>query len=150
MHTATNAPLGIGSFFGGVVAGVVSVVLSEVCVLGVVKWRQRIKEPASSKERVSIWFVLTSKLLYCILGIGIAYLCNGLLCYSAETQLMTVWALLMSLLPWRWTPLMQLCPWRAMVTTGPAALQSATIMTKGDVTVGCCSVERVSLHRSSH
>ena len=39
LRTATdNAPLGIGTFFGGVVAGVVSVVLFEVCVLGVVKW----------------------------------------------------------------------------------------------------------------
>ena len=37
-----------------------------------------------------------------------------------------------------------------MVTTGPAALQSATIMTKGDATVDCCSTERVSLHRSNH
>ena len=37
-----------------------------------------------------------------------------------------------------------------MVIIGPAALQSATIMTKGDVTVGCCSTERVSLHRSNH
>ena len=37
-----------------------------------------------------------------------------------------------------------------MVNTGPAALQSATIMTKVDVTVGCCSIERVSLHRSNH
>ena len=54
MHTATNAPLGIGTFFGGVVAGVVSVVLIEVCVLGVVKWRRRMKEPAASKERESI------------------------------------------------------------------------------------------------
>ena len=32
-----NAPLGVGTFFAGVVAGVVSVVLFEVCVLGVVK-----------------------------------------------------------------------------------------------------------------
>ena len=37
-----------------------------------------------------------------------------------------------------------------MVTTGPAALQSATIMTKGFVTVGCCSIEYVSLHRSNY
>ena len=37
-----------------------------------------------------------------------------------------------------------------MVTTGPAALQSATIMTKGGVTVSCCSIERVSLYRSNH
>ena len=39
LHTATdNAPLSVGTFFGGVVAGVVNVVLFEVCVLGVVKW----------------------------------------------------------------------------------------------------------------
>ena len=37
-----------------------------------------------------------------------------------------------------------------MVTTGPAALQSETIMTKGNVTVGCCCIERVSLYRSNH
>ena len=54
MRTATNAPLRVGTFFGGVVAGVVSVVLIEVCVLGVVKWRRRMKEPAASKERESI------------------------------------------------------------------------------------------------
>ena len=58
LHTATdNAPLGIGTFCGGVGAGVVSVVLFEVCVLGVVKWRQRMKEPATSKEKEDIRFV---------------------------------------------------------------------------------------------
>ena len=57
MHTATNAPLGVGTFFGGVVAGVVSVMLFEVCVLGVVKWRRRMKEPAASKEKEGIRFV---------------------------------------------------------------------------------------------
>ena len=63
MHTATdNAPLGIGTFFGGVVAGVVSVVLFEVCVLGVVMWRRRMKEPAASKEKEGIRFVLTSNI----------------------------------------------------------------------------------------
>ena len=57
LHTATdNAPLGVGTFFGGVVAGVVSVVLFEVCVLGVVKWRQRMKEPAASKEKEDVRF----------------------------------------------------------------------------------------------
>ena len=60
MHTATdNAPLGIGTFFGGVVAGVASVVLFEVCVLGVVKWRQKMRKPADSKEKEGIRFVLT-------------------------------------------------------------------------------------------
>ena len=58
MHPATdNAPLGVGTFFGGVVAGAVSVVLFAVCVLGVVKWRRRMKEPAASKEKESIRFV---------------------------------------------------------------------------------------------
>ena len=71
MHTTTNAPLGVGTFFGGVVAGVVSVVLIDVCVLGVVKWRQRIKELAASKEKESIRFVLTQILLYCILGMAL-------------------------------------------------------------------------------
>ena len=60
MHTATNAPLGIGTFFGGVVSGVVSVVLIEVCVLGVVRWRRRIKEPAASKEKEDIRFVYSN------------------------------------------------------------------------------------------
>ena len=63
MHTATNAPLGVGTFFGGVVAGVVSVVLIEVCVLGVVKWRRRMKEPAASKEKEGVRFVLTSNII---------------------------------------------------------------------------------------
>ena len=53
MRTATNAPLGVGTFFGGVVAGVVSVVLIEACVLGVVKWRQRMKA-RKGKERKEI------------------------------------------------------------------------------------------------
>ena len=38
-------------------AGVVSVVLFAVCMLGVVKWRQRMKEPAARKEKEGIWFV---------------------------------------------------------------------------------------------
>ena len=62
MHTATNAPLGVGTFFGGVVAGAVSVVLFEACVLGVVKWRRRMKEPAASKEKEGVRFVLTSNI----------------------------------------------------------------------------------------
>ena len=58
MRTATgNAPLAISTFFGGVVAGVVSVVLIEVCMLGVVKWRRRMKEPAASKEKEGVRFV---------------------------------------------------------------------------------------------
>ena len=58
MRTATdNAPLGFGTFFGGVVAGVVSLVLFAVCVLGVVKWRQRMKEPSASKEKEGVRFV---------------------------------------------------------------------------------------------
>ena len=64
MHTATNAPLGIGTFFGGVVAGVVSVVLFEVCVLGVVKWRQRMRKPGASKEKEGIQLVLTANNYY--------------------------------------------------------------------------------------
>ena len=47
-----------------------------------------------------------------------------------------------------WLPPLTSTP--PMVTTGPAALQSATIMTKGNVTVGCCRIERVSLHRSNY
>ena len=58
MHTAAdNAPLAISTFFGGVVAGAVSVVLFEVCVLGVVKWRRRMKEPEATKEKEGIRFV---------------------------------------------------------------------------------------------
>ena len=52
-----NAPLDVGTFFAGVVAGVVSVVLCEVCVLGVVKWRRKMKEPAASKEKEGIRFM---------------------------------------------------------------------------------------------
>ena len=52
-----NAPLGVGTFFGGVVAGVASVLLIEVCVLGVSKWRRRMKKPAASKEKEGIRFV---------------------------------------------------------------------------------------------
>ena len=37
-----------------------------------------------------------------------------------------------------WLPPLTSTP--PMVTTGPAALQSATIMTKGDVIVDCCSI----------
>ena len=53
MHTAaaTNAALGVGTFFGGVVAGVVSVLLFEVCVWLVVRLRWRMKEPAATEEK---------------------------------------------------------------------------------------------------
>ena len=65
MHIATNAPLSIGTFFGGVVAGAVSVVLIAVCVLAVVKWRGRMKEPAASAEKEGIRFVhLNMTILY--------------------------------------------------------------------------------------
>ena len=37
-------------------AGVVSVVLFEVCVLGVVMWRRRMKEPAARKEKEDVRF----------------------------------------------------------------------------------------------
>ena len=47
-----------------------------------------------------------------------------------------------------WLPPLTSTP--PMVTTGLAALQSATIMTKGNVPVGCCSIERLSLHRCNH
>ena len=60
LHTATdNAPLqlAISTFFGGVVVGVVSVVLIAVCVLGVVRWRRRMKETAATKEKEGIWLV---------------------------------------------------------------------------------------------
>ena len=58
------------------------------------------KEPAASKEKEGIQFVHSNSVILYFRN-GIAYLCNGLLCYSTETQLMTVWALLMSLLSWR-------------------------------------------------
>ena len=58
MRTATdNALLGFGTFFGEGVAGAVSVVLFAVCVVGLVKWRRRMKEPAASKEKEGIRFV---------------------------------------------------------------------------------------------
>ena len=47
-----------------------------------------------------------------------------------------------------WLPPLTSTP--PMVITGPAALQSATTMTKGDTTVDCCSFERVSFHPSNH
>ena len=101
MHTAKDAPLDVDTLFGGVVAGVLSVVLFEACVLGVVKWRRRMKEPAASNEKEGVRLLLTSNIIILCFRNGIAYLCNGLLCCSTETQLMTVWTLLMSLLPWR-------------------------------------------------
>ncbi len=48
-----------------------SVVLFEVCVLGVVKWRLRMKDPAARKEKEGIRFVLTS-------NITILYFRNGI------------------------------------------------------------------------
>ena len=59
MHTATatNAPLGVGTFFGGVVAGVVSVLLFEVCVWLVVRLRRRMKEPAATQEKKGFRYV---------------------------------------------------------------------------------------------
>ena len=59
MHTAaaTNAALGVGTFFGGVVAGVVSVLLFEVCVWLVVRLRQRMKEPAATQEKKGFQYV---------------------------------------------------------------------------------------------
>ena len=66
MHTAAdNAPQGVGTFFAGVVAGAVSVVLFAVCVLGVVKWRRRMKEPAASKEKEGIRFVHSNIIILC-------------------------------------------------------------------------------------
>ena len=52
-------------------AGVLSVVLIEVCVLGVVKWRQRMRKPAASKEKEGVRFVLTSNII-------ILYFRNGI------------------------------------------------------------------------
>ena len=46
-------------------AGVVSVVLFEVCVLGVVKWRQRMKDPAASKEKEGIRFASMIIIIQC-------------------------------------------------------------------------------------
>ena len=74
MHTATNAPLGVGTFFGGVVAGVVSVVFIEACALGVVKWRRRMKEPAASKEKEGVRLVLTSNIIILCFRNGIVNL----------------------------------------------------------------------------
>ena len=60
MHTATtnNAPLGVGTFFGGVVAGVVSVLLFEVSVWLIVRLRRRMKEPAATEERKGFRYVI--------------------------------------------------------------------------------------------
>ena len=108
MHTATNAPLAISTFFGGVVAGVLSVVLIEVCVLGVVKWRRRMKEPAASKEKEGIRLV--SMILITMQG-------NVLLMHEINqhvTLLSFVALRLVSGTPHMslWTPLMSMLPWR--------------------------------------
>ena len=100
-----NAPLGVGTFFGGVMAGAVSVVLFEVCVLGVVKWRRRMKEPAASKEKEGIWFV--SMIITAMQGnvllmnqhvTLLSFVVHS--CVSG-TPLMNLWTPLMSMLPWR-------------------------------------------------
>ena len=96
-----NAPLGVGTFFGGVVAGVVSVVLFEVCVLGVVKWRRRMKEPAASKEKEGIRFVsmiiITMQgnvLLMHEINQHVTLLSFVVLCRVSETPRMSLWTLL--------------------------------------------------------
>ena len=55
-HTATvtNAPLGVCTFFGGVVAGVVSVLLF---VWLVVRLGRRMKEPAVTEEKKGFRYV---------------------------------------------------------------------------------------------
>lgn len=65
MHTATNVPVGVGISLGGVVAGVVSVLLFQVCVWGVVKCRRRMYEPAHTEEREGIRFVRLKYIILC-------------------------------------------------------------------------------------
>ena len=110
MHTgaADNAPLGVGTFFGGVVAGVVSVVLFEICVLGVVKWRRRMKEPAATKEKEGVRFVsmIITTMQGNVLSMHeinqhVTLLSFVALRLVSGTPHMSLWTLLMSMLPWR-------------------------------------------------
>ena len=100
-----NAPLSVSTFFGGVVAGVVSVVLIEVCVLGVVKWRRRMKEPAASKEREGIRFVsmIITAMQGSVLLMNQHVTLLSFVVHSSVsgTPLMSLQTLLMSMLPWR-------------------------------------------------
>ena len=54
MHTATAN----NTALGGVVAGVVSVLLFEVCVWLVVRLRRRMKEPAATQEKKGFRYVI--------------------------------------------------------------------------------------------
>ena len=107
MHTAAdNAPLAISTFFGGVVAGAVSVVLFEVCVLGVVKWRRRMKEPEATKEKEGVRFVsmIITSMQGNVLSMHeinqhVTLLSFVALRHISETP--HLWTLLMSMLPWR-------------------------------------------------
>ena len=57
MNSGTIVPLIVGTFFGGVVAGIVSVLLFEVCLWGVVRLKRRMKEPTATEEKKGIRFV---------------------------------------------------------------------------------------------
>ena len=60
MSSGTNAPLGVGTFIGGIVAGIVSVLIFEVCLWGVVRLKRRMKEPTATEEKKVIRFVRMS------------------------------------------------------------------------------------------
>ena len=55
--TAASAPLGAGTFFGGLVVGIVGILLFEVCVWGAVKLRRRMQKPAATEGKEGIRFV---------------------------------------------------------------------------------------------
>ena len=63
-------------------AGVVSVVFIAVCVLGVVRWRRRMKETAATKEKEGIWFV---SMITIILQYDNYYIANSIV--SLESSL---------------------------------------------------------------
>ena len=49
---------GAGTFFGGLVVGIVGILLFEVCVWGAVKLRRRrMQKPAATEEKEGIRFV---------------------------------------------------------------------------------------------
>ena len=56
--TAASAPLGAGTFFGGLVVGIVGILLFEVCVWGAFKLRRRrMQKPAATEGKEGIRFV---------------------------------------------------------------------------------------------
>ena len=72
-------------------AGTVSVMLIEVCVLGVVKWRGRMKDPAATKEKEGLRFVsmiiviMQRNVQLLKLTCDFAFFCHAFLCFRNTT-----------------------------------------------------------------